>query len=452
MSLARLVAEQLRQPSGLVGRAFGVILNRANRRINRRVVERLDVHPGQRVLEIGFGGGLGLDRLLDQGVGFAAGVEISEPMLRHGRRRFRSEIAAGTVELTRGDVSAIPYPDRSFDRVYSVNTIYFWPDPAVGLREIVRVLKPSGRLVLGTGAVEAMKQRSYTRHRFTLFSEAALEQLLHDAGLVEISAERLQDAVLTHGHKHAEDSPMMTLSTEDPIAVAVVTAIQAGDVATLKRLLANHPGLAAVRLGDDPDGMSRTLLHVATDWPGNYPNGAGVVSALVDAGADVNARFRGPHIETPLHWAASSNDVTVLDALLDAGADIEAPGAVIADGTPLADARAFGNWQAAHRLVQRGAETTLTDAATLGLMERLDRYFADASSPGPEEVSRAFWGACHGGQLDAAEYLLAREADPNWVPPRENLTPLDAAQRTNADELVRWLRDRGAKSATELTP
>jgi ankyrin repeat protein len=52
--------------------------------------------------------------------------------------------------------------------------------------------------------------------------------------------------------------------------------------------------------------MSRTLLHVVTDWPGHFVNGAAAVVVLVEAGADVNARFRGPHTETPLHWAASS--------------------------------------------------------------------------------------------------------------------------------------------------
>jgi uncharacterized protein len=244
---------------------------------------------------------------------------------------------------------------------------------------------------------------------------------------------------------------LVTIDTEDPLAVAVVEAIHTGDLSTLERLLLENPGLATARLGDDdPDGMSRALLHVATDWPGHFPNSAATVAVLVEAGADVNARFRGPHAETPLHWAASSNDVEVLDALLDAGADIDADGGVIGGGTPLADARAFGQWDAARRLVERGAQTTIQDAATLGLMDRLDAHFAGDSPPSPDEINRAFWGACHGAQQAAAEDLLDRGADLNWVPPWEELTPLDAAERSEAPELVEWLRRRGAKSAPEL--
>ena len=249
------------------------------------------------------------------------------------------------------------------------------------------------------------------------------------------------------------DTDVMVLDTEDPLAVAAVAAIHTGDVAALKQLLAEHPELATARLGDydGPDcaGMSRTLLHVVTDWPGHYPNGAATVAALVAAGADVNARFTGPHTETPLHWAASSDDVAVLDALLDSGADIDALGAVIGGGTPLADARAFAQWHAAHRLVERGAHTTMQDAATLGLIDRLEAFFTGASRPGPEEINRAFWGACHGGQQQCAEFLLDRGADLNWIPPWENRTPLDAATRTGAADLVAWLRSQSAASAAE---
>ncbi|MGH3863463.1 ankyrin repeat domain-containing protein [Actinokineospora sp.] len=243
----------------------------------------------------------------------------------------------------------------------------------------------------------------------------------------------------------------MTISGEDTVAAETVAAIHAGDLATLRRLLAEHPWLATARLGDDdPKGMSRTLLHVVTDWPGHFPNGAATVAALVEAGADVNARFRGPHEETPLHWAASSNDVEVLDALLDAGADIDAPGAVIGGGTPLADARAFKQWAVATRLIERGARTTLADVATLGLADRVEECFTTAA-PTPDEVNRAFWGACHGGRQQVAVYLLDHGAELNWIPPWEHLTPLDAAARENAADLVRWLQAKGAMSATEMS-
>src|SRR6476620_9349548 len=175
---------------------------------------------------------------------------------------------------------------------------------------------------------------------------------------------------------------MTYMSTEDPLAVAAVEAIHTGNVDALRRLLAENPSLATARLGGktscNPCEMSRTLLHVATDWPGHYPNGPQTIAALVAAGADVNARFEGPHSETPLHWAASSDDVAVLDALLDRGADIEAHGAVIGGGTPLADATAFGQWKAARRLIERGAKTSLWEAAALGLIDRVEEHFAGA--------------------------------------------------------------------------
>jgi ankyrin repeat protein len=253
---------------------------------------------------------------------------------------------------------------------------------------------------------------------------------------------------------------MLHLDKEDPTARALVSAIQIGDVPTLTRVLAQHPDLAVVCIDhrDRCGAQSRSLLHIATDWPGHYPNGPAVIGTLVQAGADVNARFVGAHTETPLHWAASSTDVAVLDALIDAGGVMEAAGGVSGGGSRLADAGGFGQWEAARRLLERGARTTLTDAATLGLMDRVEGHCSGGEPPTHDAITRALWGACHGGQRLVAEYLLALGADVNWIG-HGDMTPLDVARREDAErlvgrtaatDLVSWLRAQGAKSADEL--
>ena len=228
-------------------------------------------------------------------------------------------------------------------------------------------------------------------------------------------------------------------------AAAAIEAISSGDTKTLKRLLRQNSNLANTRVDD-----KRTLLHVATDWPGHFPNNTETIAELIASGADVNAAFAGRHSETPLHWAASSDDVGVIDVLLNHGANIEARGSVIGGGTPMSDAVAFGQWQAARRLVQRGARTTIWQAAALGLMDRVDGYFTAVPPPTPDEITNAFWCACHGGQRTAAEYLLGRGADLNWIG-YDGLTPLDAAIRSGASELVEWLSSRSARSAKAST-
>ncbi|MEU1331001.1 ankyrin repeat domain-containing protein [Streptomyces sp. NPDC005865] len=249
---------------------------------------------------------------------------------------------------------------------------------------------------------------------------------------------------------------MAVLDAGDPVAVAVTGAIRSGDVGGLRRLLVAHPGLAVTgirRVGEAAG--TRSLLHIATDWPGHIPAGPEVIAALVAAGADPGTPFVGAHSETPLHWAASNDDVPALDALIAAGADIEAAGGVIAGGTPLADARGFGQWRAARRLLEHGARTTLQDAATLGLLDRVTALVEgpgpDGTSPSPDpvDISGAFWGACHGGQLGTARYLLVCGAELDWVG-YDDMTPLDIAIDAAAEDVVRWLRGQGARRRAEL--
>ena len=240
------------------------------------------------------------------------------------------------------------------------------------------------------------------------------------------------------------------LRPDDPLAQSVVQAIKHGSPEELSALLDAHPTLAAEKLagGSSAAWNGRTLLHVVTDWPGHVPGAGAKVAALAAAGADVDARFSGAHREAPLHWAASSDDVDALDALLDAGADIDTRGAVIGGGTPLDDAVAFGQWTAARRLVERGAHLKLWNAAALGLTDYLEAALDGPTPPSPDEITNAFWCACHGGQRAAAEYLLSCGADRDWVG-HDDLTALDAARRSGADALAEWLVEQGAKTAAD---
>jgi ankyrin repeat protein len=241
---------------------------------------------------------------------------------------------------------------------------------------------------------------------------------------------------------------VLNIPASDPAAVEVTLAIHSGDVAALGRLLTKNPDLATARIVDDR-GAARTLLHIAADWPGHFPNGAGTVTALIAAGADPSAAMIGPHCETPLHWAASSDDVAVLDALLDGGADIEAPGAVFTNGSAMSDAVIFAQWKAARRLLERGARTTLSQAAALGLLARVENYCRTEPPPSSDEITGSFWHACRGGQRETAEYLLGRGANLNFIG-WDKLTPLAAARKGGHEALLDWLRSQGAKSAEEL--
>jgi uncharacterized protein len=243
-----------------------------------------------------------------------------------------------------------------------------------------------------------------------------------------------------------------TLSHEDERAVALVRAIRTGDLDRLERLLTEDDGLARVWIRDRKGGL-RSTLHIATDWPGYFPNGPEVVRLLIRAGADPNAARAAPGVaEAPLHWAASSDDLDVADALIDAGADVEAPGGSIAGGSPLDNAVGYGCWHVARRLVERGARVDLLwHAAALGLLARLDELLAAEPAPTAEDISNAFWQACHGGQRRAAELLLERGADVNWIPDYARGTALDVAggPDTRRDVLVTWLETNGASRVSE---
>lgn len=254
----------------------------------------------------------------------------------------------------------------------------------------------------------------------------------------------------------SEREPGKLIPDGDQVAVELRTAVRGGDVETVERLLRTDPALAAARFIGRRGGTG-TSLHLVTDWPGYFPNGPQVARLLIEAGADLNALTTsrgvepGPGSETPLHYAASSDDVDVAEVLVDAGADLEVPGGSI--GTPLDNAVGYACWHVARLLVARGAHVDKAwHAAALGMLGRLEEILGD--DPPAYDVSQAFWHACSGGQRRAAQYLLGRGADLNWEPEYAHGTPLDAAggRGTRQENVITWLRELGAGSADSADP
>jgi hypothetical protein len=110
---------------------------------------------------------------------------------------------------------------------------------------------------------------------------------------------------------------LRVLQSDEPLAVELTAALKQGEVHRLGRLLSADPGLA-VCVVKDAKGGGRTPLHLFADWPGHNPNPATIVRLLSASGADLDAlAVEMWHRETPLHWAASNDDVALIDALLD---------------------------------------------------------------------------------------------------------------------------------------
>lgn len=192
--LAKLLATQLRQPSGVLAELAGLGMNRLNQQMTAFAVEKLEVQPRHAVLDIGFGGGLSLELLAQAASeGMVVGLELSEAMVCLARRRQSRRIAAGKLELAVGSVEQIPYPDEYFDRACTVNTVYFWPDPAAGLREIFRVLKPGGLLALCFRPRQEMESLAFTQYGFQLYAPEEVARLLEDSQYATVQLAEARD-------------------------------------------------------------------------------------------------------------------------------------------------------------------------------------------------------------------------------------------------------------------
>ena len=181
--LSAALSRQLSHPSGAAGKVVARLMNRGNRKLNDEAIARLDVQPGSRVLDLGFGGGLTFAPLWERGATVIA-IDRAEDMVTAARGRFADAVAAGRLELHAGDVGRLPLADGAVDRVLTVNTVYFWPDLGAAFGEVRRVLVPGGRLAVAIRDMKAMQRLDPTV--FSLRSPEEIAAALRDVGFAEV--------------------------------------------------------------------------------------------------------------------------------------------------------------------------------------------------------------------------------------------------------------------------
>ncbi|WP_321574627.1 class I SAM-dependent methyltransferase [Paraburkholderia franconis] len=171
------------RPQGVLGRIGGKIMANMNAACAAWAIDLLDVRASDRVIEIGFGPGVGI-RLLAQKAtaGKIAGVDPSPEMLAQAAARNAQAIARGQVDLRQGSAGRLPFDDDTFDKALAINSMQVWPDAAAGLAELRRVMRPGATLALAF-TVHSGQQQNGLLERVTGagFADAKLTQKDGDA-------------------------------------------------------------------------------------------------------------------------------------------------------------------------------------------------------------------------------------------------------------------------------
>lgn len=179
-----VLSQQARKPSGLIGRFLMTnIFNAGNADLNTFVKEMLEIDKSDSILEVGFGPGKLIAEMADSTPdGQVAGIDFSATMLRQAEKTNVHHIQSGRVKLHQGECRELPFADDSFDKLCSINTLYFWDKPEKYLSEMLRVLKPQGKIIIGFHEAEQLARLDLNEAVFQTYSQAETVNLLLEAG------------------------------------------------------------------------------------------------------------------------------------------------------------------------------------------------------------------------------------------------------------------------------
>lgn len=207
------LAAQLRKPKGKDGIDVGNFMNKGNAFINQLVFELAEPMSREKVLEIGPGNGKLIETYLKgkKSVQYF-GIDYSEDMVKEAIKANKKLIARGNVSIREGQFENIPYEDNKFDKVFSINTIYFLNDALEGLAEVFRVLKKGGQVVMGMRPKGLPDLDNLTKYGFIFYSEDEIYRLFENAGFKNIVTLTKNDPPVTMKGKIMQVKSLVVLA------------------------------------------------------------------------------------------------------------------------------------------------------------------------------------------------------------------------------------------------
>lgn len=173
---------QLSCPKGERGIEVAHIMNESNKGMTLASLNRLHIQRQNSILELGHGNGGHLSQLLQMAEDIEyLGLEISLEMKEEAERINRDQSKEHKLEFKLYNGESIPEPDNKFDRIVTVNTVYFWKDPQKLMSEIFRVLKVGGWLAIGYVQKHIMEELPFVMDKFELYDNQSMEALINQS-------------------------------------------------------------------------------------------------------------------------------------------------------------------------------------------------------------------------------------------------------------------------------
>jgi SAM-dependent methyltransferase len=147
--LSGYLITQVRKPSRWVGRLFARLMNKSHSDLTDWGLSHVTVGEEFNILDVGCGGGRTVSKLAQMArEGVVNGIDYAAGSVAESQAHNRQFIEDGRVHIEHGSVSKLPFSDDTFDLVTAIETQYYWPNLPEDMREILRVLRPGGKLLI----------------------------------------------------------------------------------------------------------------------------------------------------------------------------------------------------------------------------------------------------------------------------------------------------------------